>query len=308
MKTIVILNLKGGVGKTTTATNLAYELSNIGETLLIDADKQGNSTEFYNIHDFTHGLGDVLTAKTAADACALHAALPALNANGKPYPHLRILPSDYRLMKSNISLLLDTSSGRDKRLRRYLAENEGVLEFVVVDCAPDIDMASINALMAADLAIVPITLDKNARKGLAEVWEQIEAAQQENPKLKAYALITRFRPDQKEKIADVTDLDLLGTVIRESTQKVETETTRASRCRCTVVGALSPVQFMGARFKRKSKPHDSAEIPERHKLCRCDTETGSECRRLDEQLSPQSPWLSDCRNGVPSVRCRPLKK
>ena len=92
MKTIVILNLKGGVGKTTTATNLAYELSNIGETLLIDADKQGNSTEFYNIHDFTHGLGDVLTAKTAADACALHAALPALNANGKPYPHLRILP------------------------------------------------------------------------------------------------------------------------------------------------------------------------------------------------------------------------
>lgn len=103
MKTIVILNLKGGVGKTTTATNLAYELSNIGETLLIDADKQGNSTEFYNIHDFTHGLGDVLTAKTAADACALHATLPALNANGKPYPHLRILPSDYRLMKSNIA-------------------------------------------------------------------------------------------------------------------------------------------------------------------------------------------------------------
>lgn len=85
MKTIVILNLKGGVGKTTTATNLAYELSNIGETLLIDADKQGNSTEFYNIHDFTHGLGDVLTAKTAADACALHAALPALNANGKDH-------------------------------------------------------------------------------------------------------------------------------------------------------------------------------------------------------------------------------
>lgn len=221
MKTIVILNLKGGVGKTTTATNLAYELSNIGETLLIDADKQGNSTEFYNIHNFAHGLGDVLTTKTAADACALHAALPALHASGKPYPHLRILPSDYRLMKSNISLLLDTSSGRDKRLRRYLAENEGVLEFVVVDCAPDIDMASINALMAADLAIVPITLDKNARKGLAEVWEQIEAAQQENPKLKAYALITRFRPDQKEKIADVTDLNLLGTVIRESTQKVE---------------------------------------------------------------------------------------
>lgn len=116
MKTIVILNLKGGVGKTTTATNLAYELSNIGETLLIDADKQGNSTEFYNIHDFTHGLGDVLTAKTAADACALHATLPALHANGKPYPHLHILPSDYRLMKSNIGL---TSSRHSTSIRFF---------------------------------------------------------------------------------------------------------------------------------------------------------------------------------------------
>ena len=70
MKTIVILNLKGGVGKTTTATNLAYELSNVGETLLIDADKQGNSTEFYGIRDFKYGLGDVLTAKTAASRLA----------------------------------------------------------------------------------------------------------------------------------------------------------------------------------------------------------------------------------------------
>ena len=222
MKTIVILNLKGGVGKTTTATNLAYEFSAMGaSTLLIDADKQGNSTEFYGIHDFKYGLGDVLTAKTAADACALHSVCKALSPSGKPYPHLSVLPSDYRLMKSNISLLLDTSSGRDKRLRRYLETSEGTIEICVVDCAPDIDMASINALMAADLAIVPITLDKNARKGLSEVWEQIDAAKQENPKLQAYALITRYRPDQAAKATDVTDLDLLGTAIRESTQKVE---------------------------------------------------------------------------------------
>ena len=162
-------------------------------------------------------------AKTAADACALHAALPAMNANGKPYPHLRILPSDYRLYEVDIFLLLDTSSGRDKRLRRYLAENEGALEFVVVDCAPDIDMASINALMAADLAIVPITLDKNARKGLAEVWEQIEAAQQENPKLKATPLLPAFAPIKKEKIADVTDLTYWARLSAKAHRKSKTE-------------------------------------------------------------------------------------
>lgn len=221
MKTIVILNLKGGVGKTTTATNLAYELSNVGETLLIDADKQGNSTEFYGIRDFKYGLGDVLTAKNSDEALYLKAICPARKPNGDIYPHLFVLPSDYRLMKSNISLLLDTSSGRDKRLRRYLAENENTFDFVVVDCAPDIDMASINALMAADLALVPITLDKNARKGLSEVWEQITAAQQENPKLKAHVIITRYRPDQAAKDAENTDLALLGSGIRESTVKVE---------------------------------------------------------------------------------------
>lgn len=221
MKTIVILNLKGGVGKTTTATNLAYELSNVGDTLLIDADKQGNSTEFYGIHDFQYGLGDVLTAKNSDEAIYLKAICPARKPNGDIYPHLFVLPSDYRLMKSNISLLLDTSSGRDKRLRRYLAENESAFDFVVVDCAPDIDMASINALMAADLALVPITLDKNARKGLSEVWEQITAAQQENPKLKAHVIITRYRPDQAAKVAENTDLALLGSGIRESTVKVE---------------------------------------------------------------------------------------
>lgn len=92
MKTIVILNLKGGVGKTTTATNLAYELSNIGETLLIDADKQGNSTEFYNIHNFAHGLGDVLTTKTAAEVRFIKGRLKFGSCqNAAPFPSMVVI-------------------------------------------------------------------------------------------------------------------------------------------------------------------------------------------------------------------------
>lgn len=227
MKTIAVLNLKGGVAKTTTVANLAYELSAFGGTLLIDADKQGNSTEFYNQYndDAPAALGEVLAVKDPAELLYTSVIFPARRADGTKYDNLLIMPSNTSLMKSNISLLLDTSTGREKRLRRFLARmaiDVPTMKYCIVDCAPDIDMSSINALMAADLVLVPITLDKNARKGLTEVWEQLTASKEDNPGMIARALITRYRPDQLEKVTGVSDLDLMKTVIRESTQKVET--------------------------------------------------------------------------------------
>ncbi len=227
MKTIAVLNLKGGVAKTTTAANLAYELSSLGGTLLIDADKQGNSTEFFGQYnaDAPAALGEVLCAKNPATLSYASIIVPALQADGSKHNNLCIMPSNTSLMRQNIALLLDAAStGREKRLRRFLARlaaDVPSMAYCVIDCAPDIDMSSINALMAADLVLVPLTLDKNARKGLAEVWEQIEASKEDNPGLIARALITRYRPDQAEKIDEVADLALMKTRLRESTQKVE---------------------------------------------------------------------------------------
>lgn len=226
MKTIAVLNLKGGVAKTTTAANLAFELSRRGGTLLVDADKQGNATEFYCQYNDSApaGLGEVLAAKDPAGLLYTSVISPALDAGGTPYSGLCIMPSNTSLMRANIALLMDTSRGRETRLRRFLqrlAADVPTMQYCVVDCAPDIDMSSINALMAADLVLVPITLDKNARKGLREVWEQIDAAREDHPGLVARALVTRYRPDQAAKLPEVADLQRMATIIRESTQKVE---------------------------------------------------------------------------------------
>ena len=228
LKTIAVLNLKGGVAKTTTAVNLAYELSQHAPTLIIDADKQGNSSEFFGqYHDNSPAaLGLVLGSKqtpTIWDAKGI--IFEATRPDGNMYPNLLVIPSNTSLIKANISLLLDTSTGREKRLRKFLdgmkKDPLSSVRYCIIDCAPDIDMSSINALMAADLVLVPITLDKNARKGLAEVWEQIEASKEDNQSLIARALITRYRPDHQSKLAEVSDLELMQTCIRESTQKVE---------------------------------------------------------------------------------------
>lgn len=219
MKTIAVLNLKGGVGKTTTATNLAYELSRKGQTLLIDADKQGNASEFYGRYDddTPAALGRVLEQDKA-------------DFSGAPYyvktdyDGLYIMPANTGLMKSNLALLMNPAPRRETRLARFLRELEPAFQFCVIDCAPDIDMATINALMAADIAIVPVTLDKNACKGLREVWEQINAAiESGNQRLCGRVLVTRYRAsEQADKISLLSGYWRIGTRIRESTEKAET--------------------------------------------------------------------------------------
>ena len=152
---------------------------------------------------------------------------PALGPAGKEWERLSILTANMSLAVTNNSVLLEARAGRELRLAKWLqspAANQS--EWSVIDCPPAINMASINALMAADLVLVPVTLDDNAVKGLHETMEQIRASIESGGKCKfARVLVTRCRPDQMDKLnaaqQGLEGLKPMETVIRESTRRVE---------------------------------------------------------------------------------------
>lgn len=178
MKTISIINLKGGVGKTVSAINIAHVLSAVHgkQVLLIDNDKQGNCSKFFGLHSYSRpSIADLLTLRNESiDSVIQHSG----------YNGLHIIPANMNLLGANSSLLIDTRRSRDYRLKKVLEQIAPHYDFCIIDNAPDINISVINALMAADDVLVPIKIDKFAFDGLQELVEQIEDVQESNPILK----------------------------------------------------------------------------------------------------------------------------
>ena len=186
MKTISILNLKGGVAKTFTAANMAYELYRRGyKVLLIDNDKQGNLSKAYSRYD----------AENVA-------------------PVTRLLAGDWE----NADELIQHTDGDCPIYGKY--------DYCIIDNPPDIGLNVVNALAITDEVIVPVKVDEDALEGLDIVTEQIEDAKVFNPALKlAGVLITSYQNTDGEAagvewLEQKTDFNILG-IIRYSKKVAE---------------------------------------------------------------------------------------
>ena len=221
MTVISIINFKGGVGKTVSAINIAHVLAaeHGKRVLLIDCDKQGNVSKFfglYAISDFS--LAEVLTYKYPD-------VTPAIV--GTKYENLNIITADMRLLNANREILLDVTKPQQNRLAKALRHVCGLYDYCVIDCAPDINMSVINALVASEDVLVPIKIDKFTFDGLAQLAEQIEDLKEFNPKLRlAGCFITMETRNnvnaEGAKWLDKTDYPVFKTGIRKTVKIDET--------------------------------------------------------------------------------------
>lgn len=211
MISIAIINLKGGVGKSVTACNLAAELAAKRKSVLVvDLDKQGNTSKFFGVADYDRPcVSSVLLGVAMVRDAIVETAIPAV----------ALLPCDMRMLKANREMIQDTGP-RQFYLRDALETLDDSYDYCLMDCPPDLDMGSINALTAADWVIIPVDCDEWACDGMREIIDQIEQVQAYyNPRLKIMgAMMTKYR--RTKYAADVIrqlsaqGVPMLRTVIR----------------------------------------------------------------------------------------------
>lgn len=184
MRTTVILNLKGGVAKTATAVNVAAILASDYKqrVLLVDADSQCNSTEFYGGDPAKGNLAEVLRSGNHEDA--------AWGIQSTRFTGVDLLAGDESLMDLDLTKV-ELQDVRATVLRDMVQslDKMSLYDWVLVDCPPAFNAASAAALIAADEVIIPIKLDAFSLRGMANLMRQIANMRQINPKLKLGGLL-----------------------------------------------------------------------------------------------------------------------
>ena len=194
---IAVCNQKGGVGKTTIATNLAHRLSRQGTILLVDADPQGNATTTLGLDLVPQALtlNDVLAAIAAGqDPTVVYQAIVTAPTQ---WGEVDILPAD-RLLASRQE---DVGIGREYRLKTALRPLIEDYAHIIIDCPPSLGVLTTNALVAADTALIVTTAREAAVDGVSEMISTIAACRSYyNPNLYlAGILLNAHRPDRTDR-------------------------------------------------------------------------------------------------------------
>ncbi len=222
MKTISIINLKGGVGKTVTAVNMAVILAKDYKqnVLVIDADPQANTTQFFGAVDAPCGtLREVLRGSVVDTGDCTHS-------TGPKYGMIDLVPADISLIEADIASV--RTGGTLSRLYDFCeaANDDGYYDYVIIDCPPSFTAASVASIYASDEIIIPVAVDSFALAGMAELVAQINSVRSLRKGIKlAGVLITMWRDTpavtQGETILRKSALPVYDTVIRRSERIVE---------------------------------------------------------------------------------------